>query len=248
MMMSTSHMTSSGDRIRNEDALVVTRGDGFSLLAIADGLGGHRGGGPAARCCIDTVAAAFSHAPGLSEATLQAIADAAARAVFALRQRAGEASNSMLTTLALLAVCDGQARWAHAGDSRIYWFRDGVLMDRTRDHSVAELIAAHTDGPEVLESAASDRNRLLRVVGLAATSQADIGETVVSLRPGDAFLLCSDGFWSMIADEDIASALDASATPDDWRSALEVLLAGAIQRRINESRDDYSLIVGMIMP
>src|SRR6476469_6866121 len=94
----------------------------------------------AARRCVESAAAEFARAPGLSDEALSAVVDAADQAVAALRVSQDKPTASMRSTLAVLAVCDDAARWAHVGDSRIYWFRDHAMMQRTRDHSVSALV------------------------------------------------------------------------------------------------------------
>jgi serine/threonine protein phosphatase PrpC len=239
-------MTAAGGRAGNQDALVVAHGPGFALLAVADGLGGHDGGAAAARCCVDTVAAAFARQPTLSDDGLRAIVDAAGSAVVELRRQQRQPSASMRSTIALLAVKDWQARWAHVGDTRVYWFRDGVLMRRTRDHNVAELVSGLADESLAAPVDAADRHRLLRAIGGAETCRAELGEAVVPLQPGDAFLLCSDGLWSLVADGDIAAALAAAASADDWCQQLRLRLGAARDGPPARKQDDYSMIAGMV--
>src|SRR4051794_24367967 len=132
MRLVTHHVTSSGGRPDNQDAVKVVAGDAFILLALADGLGGHGDGALAAQCCVETIAQTFSRAPSVEDADLQALVDAADRSVADLRVAQQKPATSMRTTLALLVVSNDLARWAHVGDSRVYWFRDKILQHRTR--------------------------------------------------------------------------------------------------------------------
>src|SRR5215472_19305316 len=127
MQLSTHHVTFRGERPINEDALKEVIEEKFALLVLADGLGGHGGGALAAHQCVETVADAFCRAPGLSDAALQAPVEKADRAIATLRRERRQSASSMRTTVALLAVCGDDARWAHVGDSRVYWFRDNAL-------------------------------------------------------------------------------------------------------------------------
>ena len=248
MILTTSHLTSPGSRSSNEDALIVAQGEGFSVLALADGLGGHGGAGPAARCCVEAAAAAFARAPTLSDDGLQAVVDEAARAVATLRREKSEPPDSMRTTFAMLGVTEWKARWVHVGDSRVYWFRDGFLMSRTRDHNVAELVSGVADESLTAPSHKADRHRLLRAIGGAETCRADLSDTVVALQPGDTFLLCSDGLWSLIPDEKITATLGTVASPDEWCRELRARLVGALGRLLVKQHDDYSLIAGFVLP
>ena len=247
MRLMTHHVTSSGGRHFNEDALKEVTGRKFALLALADGLGGHDGGELAARRCVETVAAVFSRTPELSDAFLQALVEEADRAVATLRLERRKPASSMRTTLALLAVCGNDARWAHVGDSRIYWFRQNVLMQRTRDHSVSELVMGLPDHTSVAPPDKADRNRLLRAVGAGRGCRAELSNAVVTLQAGDAFLLCSDGVWSLVSDPEITACLSKAATPLDWCVALEEKLRQHLTCDTLEEHDNYSMIAGMVM-
>jgi serine/threonine protein phosphatase PrpC len=154
----------------------------------------------------------------------------------------------MRTTLALLAVCDSEARWAHVGDSRVYWFRDGVLMQRTRDHSVAELVTGLRGSSLAAPSDDADRHRLVRVVGAGEGCRAEFGSQVVALRPGDAFLLCTDGVWSIVPDVEIATCLSSARSPRDWAGAVERRLRERLGFKMPRGQDNYSMICGMVAP
>jgi serine/threonine protein phosphatase PrpC len=247
MQLVTHHLTSRGGRSANEDALKEVTSQKFALLALADGLGGHGGGVLAARQCVETIASAFSRAPGLSDAALQRIVEEADRAVATFRRERRQPSSSMRTTLALLAICGHDARWAHVGDSRVYWFRHNVLMQRTRDHSVSEFVMGLPDHTSVAPPDKADRNRLLRAVGSGEGCRAELGSTVVRLQAGDAFLLCSDGVWSLVSDPEITACLSKAATPLDWCVALEEKLRQHLTCDTLEEHDNYSMIAGMAM-
>jgi serine/threonine protein phosphatase PrpC len=247
MPITTHHLTSRGGRPDNEDAIKKFDGDGFSVFALADGLGGQGEGAAAAHICVDTVVETFASAPGLSDDALQTAVTAADQAVAAFRAAHQKPAGSMRTTLALLAVCGDTARWAHVGDTRVYWFRDENLMQRTRDHSVAELVAALEDDSLAAEPDDADRNRLLRVVGNGTECRADLGETTVTLQPGDAFLLCSDGVWSLVPDTAIANSLSGAATPVEWCAGLELRLKQQLAHCAPGKIDDYSMILAMVL-
>ena len=248
MRLETHALTSRGGRRINEDALKEVTGPGFTVLALADGLGGHGGGELAARECVAAIAAGFGRAPGLSDSTLQALVDEADRTVAALRRERQEPASAMRTTLALLAVCDDRARWAHVGDSRVYWFRGGELLHRTRDHSVAELVTGLRDSSLAAPPDDADRHRLLRVVGAGEGCRAELGDKVVALEPGDAFLLCTDGVWSIVPDAEIATSLLTATSPRDWADAVEERLRERLRVEMPEGQDNYSMICGMVAP
>jgi serine/threonine protein phosphatase PrpC len=247
MQLVTHHVTSRGGRPVNEDALKEVTNQKFALLALADGLGGHGGGALAAHQCVETVANAFSRAPGLSDTALQALVEEADQAIATLRFEQRKPATSMRTTLVFLAICGNDARWAHVGDSRVYWFRHNVLMQRTRDHSVSELVIGLSDHISVTPPDKSDRNRLLRAVGAGKGCKAELSDIVVTLQAGDAFLLCSDGLWGLVFDPEIKACLSHAATPLEWCAALEQRLREHLTCDMSEEHDNYSMIAGMVM-
>jgi serine/threonine protein phosphatase PrpC len=248
MQLVTHHLTSRGGRPANEDALKEVTDQESALLLLADGLGGHGGGAMAARQCVETIASAFSRAPGLSDASLQTIFEEADRAVAALRRDRRKSPSSMRTTLALLAICGTDARWAHVGDSRVYWFRDNVLMQRTRDHSVLELLMGVPDHTSVAPPDKADRHRLLRALGAGEGCRAELSKVVVTLKASDAFLLCSDGVWTLLSDAEITECLCKAVTPLEWCVALERQLRENLKCNRFEEQDNYSMIAVMLMP
>jgi len=246
MQLTTHHLTSSGGRAVNEDAVKLCFGPEYGLLALADGLGGHGGGSLAANQCVATVAASFSQAPDLSDPALQALFKAADRAVAAMRCERRQAASSMRTTLAVLAIREGHARWAHVGDSRVYWFRDGALMQRTRDHSLSELVMTLPAGASAEPPDEADRHVLLRALGSGKHCSAELGSISIALRPGDAFLLCTDGVWSALHDTEITDCLSEAGTCRDWCDLLERRLLGHLANERQE-HDNYSMIAAMII-
>jgi PPM family protein phosphatase len=245
MHIATHHLTSQGGRPDNEDAIKEFTGENYRLLVLADGLGGQGGGALAARKCVEAAAEAFARAPGLSDDALQAVVDSADQAVAALRLAQEKPPASMRSTLVLLAICDDRARWAHVGDSRAYWFRDNALMQRTRDHSVAELVAGFEESALAAPPDDADRNKLLRVIGNGTGCRADLSETV-ALQASDAFLLCSDGFWNLVPDAELAASLAGAERPADWCARLETRLRQRLASCLRGKIDDYSVILAMV--
>jgi serine/threonine protein phosphatase PrpC len=247
MRLSTYKLTRRGGRRTNEDALKELIRPEYSLLAVADGLGGHGGGALAASLCVETVVSVFSRRPDLSDDALQALVDEADRAIAMLRVERRLPAGSMRTTLALLVACDDKARWAHVGDSRIYWFRERVLMQRTRDHSVFEFMVGRQAGLPLAPPDQADRHRLLRAVGSGQGCRADLGGTDVTLQVGDAFLLCTDGVWGLVSDQEITDCLSNASTPLDWCVALEQRLNRHSKGEMDQEQDNYSIITANVV-
>jgi serine/threonine protein phosphatase Stp1 len=208
-------------RPRNEDAF-IDRGD-IGLWAVADGAGGHGFGDVASHAVVSCL----SDLPGgLSAAELLAQVRLRLTAVHIdLQRRAEEREPAGLiasTAVVLLAREDHLAcLWA--GDSRAYLLREGRLTQLTRDHSVvAEMIEA---GQLAAEEARHhpQANLITRAVG--GHGPLELDKVTTTLRPGDLLLLCSDGLFNAVPEEEIARRLAAGESPDCIVSAA--LAAGA---------------------
>jgi serine/threonine protein phosphatase PrpC len=236
-----------GDRRVNEDAWRIEIGDDEALLAVADGLGGHAGGDRAAKCCLDSIADSFARNSELTDTGLQTWANTADRAVAAVRTDAASPATSMRTTLALFAIREGVARSLHVGDSRAYWFRDGRLKAKTRDHTVAQLVESAPAAAGLAPLDPADRNRVLRAIGAGTGVSADLGEAA-RLEPGDALLLCTDGLWSLIDEQLMVQSLAEAATPAQWAALLARRAQTDGSGPSSPPRDNITAICAMVAP
>jgi PPM family protein phosphatase len=179
-------------RRRNEDAFVVQP----PLFAVADGMGGAQAGEIASRLAAE----ALRESPGdeAGEERVAALIREANRRVYA-RSREDSAATGMGTTMTVAVLEDGLVRIGHVGDSRAYLIRNGLLEQLTEDHSlVAELMRDGKLSPEEAETH-PQRSVITRVLG--TEPDVDVDTFSVAARPGDLFLLCSDGLTTMVGDE-----------------------------------------------
>jgi serine/threonine protein phosphatase PrpC len=175
-------------RRRNEDSYVIEP----PLFAVADGMGGAQAGEIASK-----LAAAAVKERG---ADVESLVQEANRRV---HQRSLEDPDTfgMGTTLTVAAVEDGVVSIGHVGDSRAYLVRDGNLEQLTEDHSlVGELMRS---GKLSAEEAESHPQRSMITRALGTDPNVDVDIFAVDPRPGDLFLLCSDGLTSMVEDREI---------------------------------------------
>lgn len=192
-------------REHNEDAHLADSRAG--LFIVADGMGGHQAGNVASRLCVENLQARLAEVLPLTTPTANALERALRDAIDYSHRLIQEAARGhpertrMGTTVALLLLRGDSAILAHVGDSRIYLLRDGLLRLMTRDHSVLqELVGAGVvSKEEALHS--HSRNLITQALGLDEQAQPDI--THLETRPGDLFLLCSDGLNTMVSDDEM---------------------------------------------
>ena len=192
------------------------------IFAVADGMGGHLAGEVASGMAVDAVRrmAAEHDVPGI--AVLRDTVLGAHQAIFD-RARANPACSGMGTTLSLLWRGGSYVYIAHVGDSRIYRQRGGRLEQITQDHSlVAEMVRGRLITAEQARTHPR-RNIITRALGTLGDNTPDL--LAADTRPGDVWLLCSDGLTGMVEDADIERVIGAypleRAADELMRLALE---------------------------
>jgi PPM family protein phosphatase len=196
-------------RERNEDSFLVDP----PLYAVADGMGGHRGGEVASELALETVEALSRSGRGsLSDQVREAN-----RAVFE-RSMTDRTVSGMGTTLTAAMVDDSGAHLAHVGDSRAYLLRAGALRQLTEDHTlVNRMVKAGEISTDEAETH-PHRNVLLRALGTEPDVKVDSED--VPLIDGDRLVLCSDGLTGMVTEDQIQAILETTPSPQDAATRL----------------------------
>jgi serine/threonine protein phosphatase PrpC len=215
----------------NEDSVFADSGRG--LWAVADGMGGHEAGEVASAAVVE----ALGDLPLAS-----GVDQVAEEAIEALRQvnadlirlaHARESDRTIGTTVVALAIANDRFRCFWAGDSRAYWIRGGEIMRLSRDHSlVQDLVDAGMLKPEEAEGH-ENSNVITRAVGVRENLEVD--SVSGDARPGDLFLLASDGLTRLVNDQEIAAVL--GGTP--LEQAADKLIETVLQRG---APDNVSLV------
>jgi protein phosphatase len=129
------------------------------------------------------------------------------------------------TTIVACIVQNGYAYWAHCGDSRLYWMRNGQILLRTKDHSRLETLIAQGKVDPSERHTHPDRNKLFNCLGAPNAPIVELSRRAV-LQEGDLILLCSDGLWSVLPDHVLAQRLHehtiVRAIPELIRSATDI--------------------------
>jgi len=227
-------LTDTGRRRRhNEDSYVCEP----PLFAIADGMGGAQAGEIASHLAATSVQhAELSEAP--YDGRVERLIQDANRRVYE-RARADESTSGMGTTMTIALVEGDHVRIGHVGDSRAYLVRDHALEQLTEDHSlVGELVRSGRLSPEEAEDH-PHRSVITRVLG--TDPEVDVDSFSVVARPGDLFMLCSDGLTTMVDDTRILELLEEH--PGDVRSAAQVLIDEA---NTNGGEDNITVILFQI--
>lgn len=233
-------LTSPGERDNNEDSVGVKMVERSVSVVLADGLGGHDRGEIASALVKDTALELFSDTDNTENWTLQDyLKEGFQEGQKRLRELQRQRHSDMKTTMVVLAIRDQQIQWGHVGDSRLYYFKNGKLVRRTLDHSVPQMLVKTGEIKEKDIRHHEDRNRLLRVMGIEWESPKYELAEPIKAEEGQAFLLCSDGFWEWIEEKDMIRTLKAAETPEDWLKAMEKIV---LTHGKGNHMDNYSAV------
>ena len=218
VQLRAASVTDTGRRRRhNEDAYVCEP----PLFAVADGMGGAQAGELASGLAAAALRDETSELAG-GEQRVDDLIQEANRRVYQ-RQSQDASASGMGTTMTVALVEDGRVAIGHVGDSRAYLIRDRKLEQLTEDHSlVAELVRSGKLSPEEAEGH-PQRSVITRALG--TDPDVDVDTFSVETKPGDLFLLCSDGLTSMVDDETILREVERNRS--DLAKAAKALVRAA---------------------
>jgi protein phosphatase len=203
-------------RRANEDSLLVRS----PLFVVADGMGGAQAGEVASRLAVETFSSGLVEGSDPQESLARQVQEANARINELSHQRSEHAG--MGTTITAIYVGEQDVVIAHVGDSRAYCLRDGELLRLTDDHSlVDELIKQGRLTPEEAEEH-PQRSVITRALGPEPAVDVDVRS--FKARPGDVYLICSDGLTTMVGEEQLGELLGSHAR---LRDAGETLIGAA---------------------
>lgn len=191
-------------RSENQDAYGFVRAHNYDLFLVADGMGGAKGGATASAIAADVITkCAADESSNITEDSLR-YAIERANAIIFHEGRKNDQLTGMGTTVVVVVVCQGKALVAHVGDSRIYRYRQDNLELLTRDHTlVKELIDSGAISPAQAENHPI-AHMLTRSLGPTAAVQVDSRLLEEPLVAGDRFLLCCDGLYNLVKEQEIA--------------------------------------------
>lgn len=209
-------------REENQDRYSNFFHDNFSLLILADGMGGHRDGALASAIAVEKARDYIIENQDREdyEGLLIDAVKTANKEVY-LAGRNQDRFRRMGTTICLALVHKYDLYMAHVGDSRIYLYHAGELRQMTRDHSVVSdlLEEGLINKEEALKH--PDRHTLTRALGSEEEVEVDIDRA--DLSEGDIILLCSDGLNNMVSDEEISRVLEEFDSLKDQAEELDRL-------------------------
>lgn len=253
MRFSVYQTSQIGGRKYNQDRVAYAYTDEALLLVLADGMGGHSHGEIAAQIAIQTFMQAFAKAaqPRISDAAefLWGAMKLSHEAIIHYSGMNRLEGNPGTTCVAAL-VQEGEVTWAHAGDSRFYLLRDGKVLGVTSDHSVVQQLADAGVLSQDEMKIHPDRNKITNCLGGVEEMFYIEKSSPVKVRSGDVLLLCSDGLWSPLANNEIAETMAAGSLLRSLGKLVDIALlreqsradnTTAVAVRLGENEDEHKV-------
>ncbi len=224
-----------GARQEQQDA-VGFAGDGSCFFAVlCDGAGGHQSGRQASQAAVRIAGEAWEREGGSFADPVASLQKICADAHAAICGMGENPKTSPRSTIVLLYGNEMKAHWAHIGDSRIYRLRGGKVRERTKDHSMVQVLFEQGEIGEEEMGTHPDQGRLLRALGGEAELRMGVASFAVTRE--DAFLLCSDGFWERTKRKEIEGLFAGEIT----QQRLDAAVRTAVQRN-GPTSDNVSAI------
>lgn len=219
LTLTYAHHSEIGQRSRNEDALRIARNGNLCHAIVSDGAGGHYGGDEASRRVVETLDAALANQATQGGRPDRAHLSQAIRFCHEMldRQQSGRPSAQRMhaTVVALwLDLERRQAVWSHVGDSRMYRLRRGHLDLVTEDDSVVQQLVRAGYLTAAQAGQHPQKNQLVAALGM--TDPVEPNTHASDLQEGDAYLLCTDGWWESLDATTLEHSLTASPNAGDW--------------------------------
>lgn len=231
MSFKTSLICKIGGKEDNQDHAdyVILKKKHAACWVVADGLGGHRGGETAAKTAVEVILKSFRKNPECSAAAISQHLNAAQAEIVRLQQENPRLSR-MRTTVVMMVSDFKHVLWAHVGDSRLYRLQNGVIDFQTKDHSLPQAMASEGEITPDQVRTHRERNVLLRTMGQLEIFRPQVYQEKQLLTGGNAFLLCTDGFWEHVLEAEMEMDYAKTKTPGKWLRKMEKRLLGKVKR------------------
>ena len=235
-------LSRQGGRPTNEDACGHWHSEQRLCCVVADGAGGHGGGDIASKLVVRHIIDQVSSAPlARADEVQDLLIDTNAQVL--RHQCESDTQKDMHSTVVALFVdlaCQ-EALWGHAGDSRLYLFRDGLMLSHTRDHSIVQSMV---DAGELMPEQMRTHPRRSELQSALGSRPEDLLVSSATrpwlLKPRDVFLLCTDGLWEFVDEAEMCASLSRAADPGAWLAQLEELVLRHAAEKGKTGHDNFS--------
>jgi len=223
------HATARGPRDEQQDAAICLSASehGTALLVVSDGVGGQGGGRIASQKVTELARELWDERHGIMLDPARDLVTFCRKAHDQINEEGAKRGLSPRTTIVALYLTPARAYWVHSGDTRLYRFRAGQLLERTEDHSVLQILVKQGMVAEKDMGTHPDQGMLLQSLG--GEEYRPPAHGMADVFSEDGFLLCTDGFWERTKLEEMAELLICA------RSEAPLLLEQAVARAVERN-------------
>jgi serine/threonine protein phosphatase PrpC len=240
LVLSYAEVTDTGGRQANQDALAAAEQDDLACFVVSDGVGGQAGGEIASNIIVEAVIGSFLREASFAPRALRSYIECAAAEVRSRKSEEQRLREMSATVAALLVDRKNRtALWTHLGDTRVYLFRRNRIHTMTRDHSlVQQLVDEGYCSPDELRTH-PQRSALCAAIAGESEDIPEVTEAAITIEAGDAFLVCTDGFWEWVTEREMEQAAASTHSAQGWLEAMRALVEknGALATK---PRDNYT--------
>lgn len=239
-MLTYAFVTDVGGRKVNEDSIGIFEKDNYQCFVVCDGLGGHGMGDAASSLVRDHFSRRFEGITGAKH--FLGMAFEGAQAELLETQRLLNAGNKMKTTAVALLTDGKKAYIGHIGDSRLYVFSKNAVSTKTADHSLPQMLVKSGEIKEEEIRNHPERNIVMRVMGTKWEEDHKYElMKPIPLKKCQAFLLCTDGFWELINEDEMCECLKDVGYASEWLIKMNnIVRKNGLSK--GENMDNYSAI------
>lgn len=246
MKFVASSICKQGGREYNQDFVASSIDKNMGCFVVCDGLGSYVGSEVASRLCATKVVETYEQIKALDTPRAfkpefcQSYIQTAHNYVVTYKEKNPKIKSSCTTVACVVSDCSNTVL-SHIGDTRIYFFKGGKLSFQSKDHSLSQVAVEMGQINSRDIRSHKDQNKLTRVLGSDYYVAPDCEINNIPLCVGDSFIMCTDGFWEYVFEEEMEKDLN-SKTPLEALNKMEVRL----NARIGKFNDNYSCIVVMV--
>lgn len=222
-----------GGRNHNEDCVGVVK----DTFVVADGLGGHQCGEVASEMVVDYILKRSESIKDIENLTMHTLIQELNTAICMAKDE-NNSLGDMASTVVAGFVIENRFNYLNVGDSRMYYFRNQEIIFQSKDHSVTQ---ACVDMGQIKKEDMrfhEDRNKLTKVIGLSPKLKILNVFEPVEVQENDAILLCTDGFWEYIQENEMVKVLKGCKTPQQWIGKMLKI----IHKRAKRDNDNLSAV------
>ena len=234
-----------GDRKAQEDCFGHKTTEQSLLLCVCDGMGGYTGGSVASTTAVKTILHGFEEQKTVVDPAvmLSNLTVSANEAVSALHRTIEDAPNAG-STLVLVYIADGRLYWSAVGDSRLYIWRKREFIQTTKDQNYHTVLKEKRSAGEISEDeflqGQTRGDALVNYLGIGTLNLVDYNKEPLRLKSGDQLLICTDGLYRILTDEEISKILNANNDAKTTLQMIEFLVRKKASEK-NKRRDNMTV-------